>query len=196
MDKIKIGIQGGKGSSNERAAQNFILRQGWHDADIEFVYLMNSDPVVSAVINEEIDYGVFAFRSKTLLVKETLEALEKYGYLSVEIVDEVGLFLDHALFKVGTIDKSKPVKVCSHLQALKIHESFLKEYYGESVELIPEIDTAESVKKLSEGGYPENSVAIGPLGCQALYPVDVVYSDVPTNHDYITKFWLIKKHKD
>lgn len=191
--KVKIGIQGGPGSTNERAFREFVHRQGFIEPQIE--YLLNTDPVIESVIAGEVDFGVFAFRSKSLLVQETLEALQKYGYQSVEIVDEVALLLDHALFQKTPIDKTKDVQVYSHLQALKIHERFLREQYGDRLHLIPEKDTALSVQKLVEGNYPPNSLAIGPVTCRHLYTGALpLISDLPGNHDYITKFWLVRKN--
>lgn len=192
---LKIGIQGGMGSTNERALKDFMLRFNWEEEQVETVYLIRSEPVIKAVIAGDVDYGVFAFRSKSLLVKETIDALQKFDCLSIEIVDEVALQLDHALFYRGSLNPQKPLKIYSHLQALKVHEHWLRSHFFEyDIEFCEEIDTAESVKLLSEGRYEPNSLAIASARCEKLFDCEVLIKDLPSNLDYITKFWLVKKN--
>ena len=53
-----IGIQGGKGSFSENAAQKFIIDHGLKDTSIK--YLISSEIVLSSVENGSVDFGVIA----------------------------------------------------------------------------------------------------------------------------------------
>ena len=61
MKKMKIGIQGGKGSFSEEAAKVFAKNHGIKDFDI--VYLISSKVVIGAVESNEVGFGVFAMEN-------------------------------------------------------------------------------------------------------------------------------------
>jgi len=184
--KIIIGIQGDKGSTNERACLYFANKYKW--SDIEIKYLISSEKVLSALENKEIDYGTFAWGSiRGGLVTETQEAIKKHDYKKV---DEITLELDHALLCNDEIKKENLVKIYSHPQALKEHKPFLEKKF-QNFKLIKEIGTAIAVKKLEKKEYSENSIVIAPIGCREIYDVMVYQEDLPTNKGYETTIHLI-----
>ena len=77
MSKIKIGIQGGRGSFSEEAAKIFSNNHGINNYEI--IYLISSDMVLKNVELQTADYGVFAMENaQGGVVIESIEALAKY----------------------------------------------------------------------------------------------------------------------
>lgn len=190
MKKIIIGIQGDKGSTNERACRFFSEKHGWADYEIKF--LISTENVLRELNEGKIDYGTFAWESsRGGLVDETREAVKKYDY---EKIDEFDFQLDHALLAKpdNEIDKEDEVKIYSHPQAFKEHAAFLKKKFSK-VNLIEEVDTGRAAANLSEGKYPKNSLSLAGVACAELFGLDIYLADLPSNVGYLTKIILVKK---
>ncbi len=185
---IKIGIQGGVGSTNEQAAQKFLEQQGWREYKIE--YLFTSKNVLRDLAEGRVDYGVFAWGAPSGLVEETQIAVQEYP--NFKKVDEVSIHLDHALLQRSEIDESQEVNIYSHPQALREHYPFLDQLFPNK-NLHAEKDTALAAEMLKIGEYPHNSLVIAPLRCAEIYGLDIYKKDLPSNKDYVTKFYLVKK---
>ena len=72
-----IGIQGGKGSFSEDAANIFTKNHGLEKVEIK--YLISSEAVLSAVESGVTDYGIFAMENaQGGVVIESVKALAKY----------------------------------------------------------------------------------------------------------------------
>ncbi len=188
MKKLLIGIQGGPGSTNERACIFFAKKYGWDNFQIK--YLISTENVLGSLNKDEVDYGTFAWgSSRAGLVEETQEAIEKYSY---QKIDEESFELNHALLQKSPIDKSKPVTIYSHQQALKEHKPFLEKEFV-NPKLVEEIDTAIAAKKLSMNEYPPNSLVVAPITCKDIYNLNVYMESLPTNQGYLTTIYLVKK---
>lgn len=186
---LTVGIQGGKGSTNERACLFFAKKHGWKDFKIK--YLITTEHVLRALNDGDIDYGTFAWESSYGLVEETQSAIKKYKYAKI---DEQDFHPDHALLCNSKIDSDKPVKIFSHPQALKQHAPFLEKEFKKA-ELVPEIDTAIAAEKMKNGEYPNNSLVIAPINCAKIYALKVYIKNIPTNDGYLTKIYLVKGRK-
>ncbi len=192
MSKIVIGIQGGVGSTNEKACYFFAHKRGWKNLEIK--YLISTDKVLSALEKGNIDYGTFAWESsRGGLVLETQEAIKEHGY---QKIDEEKFQIDHALLQLRKhrIDKSKLVRVYSHPQALKEHEPFLVKEF-KNIELVEELNTAVAAKKLQNNEYSLNSVIIAPISCAKIYNLGIYLFDLPTNRGYFTTIFLVQNFK-
>lgn len=186
--KIKIGIQGDKGSTNEKACVFFAKKHKLKNFEIK--YLISTKNVLKALSKEEIGYGTFAWKSsRSGLVQETRDAIKKYSF---QKIDEKKLKSDHSLLYLSPIDKKIPVNVYSHPQALKEHETFLKKGF-KKLKIIKEIDTAVAAKKLSNKKYPKNSLVIAPISCAKIYNLKIYLKNLPTNKNYFTTIYLVKK---
>jgi prephenate dehydratase len=186
---MKIGIQGGEGSTNERALEEFCAKHGWSLKEVEILYLITSQKVLEYLHAGKIEYGIFAWKSTAGLVRETQEAIKKFSYHKQ---DELTLQLDHALLSNGGVDTAQKIFIYSHPQAIREHSSDIKKYFPHTV-IKEEIDTALAAKNLSEKKYPENSFVIAPIGCAKLYKLDVFNQELERNKSYFTTFYLIKK---
>jgi prephenate dehydratase len=189
MSKIIIGIQGGVGSTNERACKFFACKHGWNDFEVK--YLISTENVLRALKNNDVHYGTFAWKSSNGgYVLETQEAVKKYAYKKI---DEEMFQLDHAIFQNSKIEKRKRVYIYSHPQALREHRSFLEKEFP-NVEYKKEVDTAVAAKKLENNDYPLNSVVIAPASCASIYNLDIYLSDLPTNQGYFTTIYLVQNN--
>ena len=84
MKITKIGIQGGKGSFSEEAANIFAIKHGVKD--FEIMYLISSRAVIKAVEYDEVSFGVFAMENaQGGVVIESVEALAEYRCRIVEM---------------------------------------------------------------------------------------------------------------
>lgn len=185
--KLRIGIQGGIGSSNEQACFQFAEKHNWGDYEID--YLITSEKVVLALEAGSIDFGIFAWKAPSGIVEESKKAAEK---VHCKVIDSLILFPDHVVLQAGEIKMNEPVKVYSHPMALKEHRAYLEEHFPQ-VELYPEVDTAVAAEKLSKGEYPENSFAIAPKICADWYRLEIYESNLPANKTYRTEFHLLQK---
>jgi prephenate dehydratase len=146
--KIRIGIQGNGCSTNERACKLFAKKYNLNDYEI--IYCNSTERVLSALENDEIDYGTFAWKSSRAgFVQETQEAIKRYAYTKV---DEINLQIDHALLSNSIINKDRLIRIISHKQALIEHRPFLEKEFPNLI-LMPEIDTAVAAKKLKQNKY-------------------------------------------
>ncbi len=189
---MKVGIQGGVGSTNQRAAEVFAQLEGWVDYQIE--YLFTTENVLHHVNEGKVDLGVFAWESTVVgVVHESALAVKKYDF---EKLAEVKLQLDHALLVNLPIDESQTVYIYSHPQALMVHEPFLLERFSKC-ELREAKDTAVAAEKLIIGEYPPNSLVVAPMACAGIYGLDLFLSDeaMPKNKGYVTTFHLVRKKR-
>lgn len=185
---MRVGIQGGKGSTNERACMYFAQKYGWKDLNVQ--YLITTKNVLKALHENSVDFGTFAWKSSRLgLVEETQEAIKEYAFKKV---GEHDFQLDHALLLKDSIDTTKRVNVYSHPQALLEHKDSLTGIFP-NWSLRKELDTALAAQYLSEGKYPKNTVVIAPLSCANLYGLRVFLRDLPKNAGYITTIYLAQR---
>ena len=89
MKKIKIGVQGARGSFSEEAALHFSKNYGFEN--VEIVYLISSESVLENLQLEAIEYGVFAMENaQGGVVIESIEALAKYQCKIIELPKNMG----------------------------------------------------------------------------------------------------------
>jgi prephenate dehydratase len=183
---VLIGIQGGIGSTNERACRFFVQKFGISNFEIK--YLITTSAVLQALSRGEIDYGVFAWKSRAGFVKETKDAVKYHRY---QKLDEARFQLDHALLYKSSLDIDQTIYIYSHPQALLEHRSFLSARFDRII-YRAERGSAEAAKRLQKGAYPHNSAVIAPVSCAEIYELDVYMGDLPTNKDYYTTMFFVK----
>jgi len=184
-----IGIQGSKGSSNERACIEFCKKRNIQDCKIK--YLVTTENVLKELNQNKISLGIFAFKSsKGGLVEETQKAIKKYPFKKI---DEIDLKLDHVLLGIKKLSKTEYNKIVSHPQALKEHKEYLRKHYP-NLKLIEADDTALSARKLKERKYDFKTLVIAPKACAKIYGLKIVEENLLANKEYSTTFYLVKKY--
>ena len=152
---ITIGIQGGKGSFSEQAAQEFSHNHGLEGAEI--IYQISSEQVLAGVENGETDFGIFAMENaQGGVVIESVEALAKYR---CNIIEMFHIPINQNLLSLPGMYVGDVTEIHSHQQALRQCKDYLSEHFW-TRPLIEEDDTAEAARRLSEGKLPKTAGVI------------------------------------
>ena len=105
-----IGIQGGKGSFSEDAANIFTKNHGLEKVEIK--YLISSEAVLSAVESGVTDYGIFAMENaQGGVVIESVKALAKYR---CKIMEMFHISVDQNLLGLPGINIGDISEIHSH----------------------------------------------------------------------------------
>lgn len=188
---ITIGIQGGKGSFSEEAAQMFTRNHGLENAEI--IYQISSEHVLAGVENGETDYGIFAMENaQGGVVIESVIALAKHRCEIVEMfyIEVMQNLLGFPGTRIGDI-----TEIHSHQQALRQCKDYLSEHYW-TRPLIEEDDTAEAARRLSEGKLPSTAGVIANKSCAELYDLEILAENIHDLKHNLTLFLGIKKLRD
>ena len=181
---LRIGIQGVAGSFNEAAAHAF-----FPNVDIQLVYLVVSEKVCQALIQEEIDFGVVGFENSIGgCVQETKEALEKY---QPTIVKQCVLPISQTLITKKSMDFRNITEVHSHPQALKQSQRFLTEQLPQAKQVVA-ADTAICAQQLKEGLLCDTIAVIGSQACVDLYGLYCLKENIQDTDDNRTTFLLLQ----
>ena len=183
-----IGIQGGKGSFSEDAANIFTNNHGLEKVEIK--YLISSEAVLSAVESEVTDYGIFAMENaQGGVVIESVKALAKYR---CKIMEMFHISVDQNLLGLPGINIGDISEIHSHQQALRQCKDYLSEHFW-TRPLIEEDDTAEAARRLSEGKLANTAVVIANKKCAQLYNLEIVEENIHDLKNNLTLFLGIRK---
>ncbi|NQV37262.1 MAG: prephenate dehydratase [Candidatus Marinimicrobia bacterium] len=185
---IKIGIQGGKGSFSEQAADSFINNHGLNGTSIE--YLITSNAVLAAVENESVAYGIFAMENaQGGVVIESVEALAKHR---CNIVEMFHIPVDQNLLGLAGTHIGDLTEIHSHQQALRQCKDYLSEHFW-TRPLIEEDDTAEAARRLAEGKLPPTAGVIANKACADLYDLEILQESIHDLKHNLTLFLGVTK---
>ena len=190
--KKRYGIQGGIGSFNEVAINDYFTRNNITDYHIEYLY--TTENVLKNLEQGNIDYGLFAVHNSVGgIVTETVLATAKYKY---KIVQDYGIPIHHYLMKRKDIDFDQINSIVAHPQVLKQCKNTLESRYHHlnlSSGLGEDIDTAKMAKNLSEGKIENTTAILGPKILAELYNFDIVAENLQDQSNNITYFLLVTK---
>ena len=191
MKKNKIGIQGGKGSFSEEAANKFAVNHGIHDADI--IYLISSKAVLEGVESGKVRYGVFAMENaQGGVVIESVEAMAEYR---CRILEMFNIPVSQNLLAKEDINIGDITEIHSHQQALRQCKDYLAQHFW-TRPLIEADDTAESARRLSQNKLPKTAAVVGSKNCAALYGLNILEKDIHDLKHNLTLFISVEKLKD
>ena len=184
---IKVGIQGGKGSFSEQAANQFITNHGLENTMIE--YLISSDNVLFSVENNEVDYGIFAMENaQGGVVIESVEALAKN---QCQIIDMFYVEISQNLLAIDGVSVGDIEEIHSHEQALKQCKDYLAEKFW-SKKLVEEDDTAKAAQDLAEGRLPKQVAVIASKFSAKKYGLNILENDIHDLKRNLTLFLAVK----
>ena len=184
----KIGIQGGKGSFSEQAAEIFVKNHGLKNVKME--YLITSENVIEAVENSVMDYGVFAMENAQGGV--VIESVEALAIHSCEIVEMFYVEISQCLLARRGVFLGDITEIHSHQQALRQCRDYLAEHFW-TRPLIEEDDTAESARRLKVGELPKTAGVVAAKFCADLYGLIVLKEDIHDLKNNLTLFLGVKK---
>lgn len=188
----RYGIQGGLGSFNEVAINDYLKRNKIEEYKIEYLY--TTENVLKSLENGDIDYGLFAVHNSVGgIVNETVLATAKYKY---KIVQDYGIPIHHFLMKRKDVNFEDINSIVAHPQVLKQCKNTLEERYHHlnlSSGLGEDIDTAKMAKNLSEGKIERSNAILGPKILADIYDFDIVAENLQDQSNNITYFLLVTK---
>ena len=188
---MKIGIQGGKGSFSEEAAQKFILNHGIDNTEI--IYLISSRAVLEGVTSGKVNYGVFAMENaQGGVVIESVEAMAEYR---CRILEMFHIPVSQNLLAKEGINIGDITEIHSHQQALKQCKDYLGEHFW-TRPLIEADDTAEAARRLSQGKFPKTTAVVGSKYCAELYGLNILQEDIHDLKHNLTLFLGVEKFKE
>lgn len=179
----KIGFQGDWFSNNHNASLQYAARQ---QMELEGVPLINSYPVLQALVGGEIDFGVVAIHNSIAgVVKETEEAMQIFGSLVKEVA-EITLPIHHCLYRLPD-EEGEIQRIYSHEQALRQCEAYLASNYPQAM-IRTEKDTSLAALNLTSGKYEAGSGVICNKECGTHYGLKLIGENIETDANNRTTF--------
>jgi len=191
-NKTIFGIQGGKGSFNEEACNDYLKRHSL--AKYKIKYLYTSEKVLKAVHEGDVDFGLFAVHNAAGgVVHESMRAMARYKF---EIVEEFSILIRHCLMKRKDIDQSKMREIMAHSQVFLQCSKNLENKYPHLVQKVGEgdlIDTAVAAQALANGKISKETYILGPRILSELYNLDIIDTDLQDIPNNLTSFFMVKR---
>ena len=205
-ETIRIAIQWGKGSFNERAIEYFLQNiesilesypalQGFlqiKKEHIEIVYAYTTEEVLKMLARWEVDYGQFAIANSIGgLVNETLEALGKKHW---NYITHYTIPIKHCLMIHPNQEITNITQIMGHEQAIRQCEETLKTHYPH-IPLIPWenefTDNAAIAAWIMNGEISDTTAAIWHISLAEIYNLQIVETDIQDRSDNMTSFVFV-----
>ncbi len=189
---INIGIQGGRGSFNEKAIHVYINKS--KIADYKIKYLYTSEKVLKALNNSKIDIGQFAIQNSIGgIVNESIQAMSKYTF---KIVDQFAIEIAHALMIRQDSDISEIDTIMTHPQVLSQCKNNLDEKYPFLNKISGEgdlVDHSNVAKHLSKNMLPKNIATMGSNILTEIYGLKIIEDNLQDRKDNLATFLIVTK---
>ncbi|MEK7571409.1 MAG: prephenate dehydrogenase/arogenate dehydrogenase family protein [Patescibacteria group bacterium] len=190
--KLTIGIQGGIGSFNEEAIEDYLKQHNIVNAEITYLY--TTENVLRELHEGNIDQGVFAMHNATGgIVMESVEAMARHKFA---IIEEFAIIISHTLMTRKDIPFEEVTTIMCHPQVLaQCKETLAKKYphleltSGEG-ELI---DTALVAKHIAEGKLPKHIATLGSKILADIYDLQKIEENLQDLTENYTSFLLVKR---
>lgn len=180
---LRIAVQGIAGSFSETAGITFAKTEGLGDYTLK--YCLNSENVLVAIEEGEVDYGIFAIENaQGGVVIESVEALAHHhchiaAYFHIPITQNL-------LVYPGT-SRNEVQSIHSHQQALRQCRDYLaKHFWGTT--LTEENDTADAARRLQTGELAKTAAVIANANCASLYQLEILTPDIQDLKHNLTLF--------
>ena len=191
MKSVKIGIQGGKGSFSEEAAQVFAVNHGIDTHEI--LYLISSKAVLKDVESGKVNFGILAMENaQGGVVIESVEAMAEYR---CRIFEMFHIPVSQNLLAKEDIYIGDITEIYSHQQALRQCKDYLAEHFW-TRPLIEADDTAEAARRLSQGKLPKTAGVVGSKYCAELYKLNILEENIHDLKNNLTLFLGVEKLKE
>jgi hypothetical protein len=189
---ITFGIQGGMGSFNEEALQNYLTRKNIQQYKIQ--YLFTSEKVLKNLHEGNIDFGLFAISNSTGgLVEESISAMAKYQFA---IVEDFTILIRHFLMKRKDVTKEEITTIMAHPQVFKQCQLTLKEQFSSLKQISGEndiVDTARAAEELAKGNLSNTTAILGPKTLASHFNFDIIAKELQDKKDNLTRFLLVAR---
>lgn len=180
--KLKIAIQGIKGSNHHQVAREYFGQQ------IALISCTSFDEMVDHLLEGRADKGVMAIENSIVGSIIPNYALV-YGN-GIHIIGEHYLNIHHNLMVLNGQKIDDITEVHSHPMALLQCKEFFKKY--PHIKLVEDIDTAETARRIRDRRLLKLG-AIAPQVAAELYDLEIIAPEIQTVNNNATRFIIIKK---
>ncbi len=184
--KLKIAIQGIKGSNHHQVAKDY------YGDNIELVECLSFHGLVDQLLSGAADKGIMAIENSI-----AGSIIPNYALVydnGLHIIGEHYLNIHHHLMvsKGESLNDIKEVR--SHPMALLQCREYLKTV--PHIKMVEDVDTAETARQIQERDL-KGIAAIAPKVAAELYGLDIVATDIQTIKNNATRFIIVKtKNKE
>ena len=189
--KLKIGIQGQKGSFNEEALA--VLAQRRNLRDFETVYCRSTRRVLAELAEGRLDRGVFAvYNSRSRMVDETAAVLRHYPF---DVVDYVTIAIGHCLLALPGVSTEELRAVYAHGEAIAQCRRTLAERFGRLRTIAGEgdlIDGAAAAAALAAGELDRRTAVLGSAAIADGYGLRILARDLQDDPHNTTTFLFVR----
>ncbi len=185
MEKMKISIQGEKGSFHEVAAREY-----FRDENIDLIPCTTFDQTLMAVKEKLADFAVMAIenaRSGSILYNYSL--VRESG---MKIIGEINLRIRQNLMALPGQTIAAIREIRSHPIALAQCMTYLNRLRG--VTLVESDDTAGSARFISENKV-KGVAAIASAATAEIYGLEIITSGIETYKKNYTRFLILGNEK-
>lgn len=180
--KLKVAIQGIKGSNHHQVANDF-----FGDA-IELVECLSFDKLIEHLIDGTTDKGVMAIENS--IAGSIIPNYNLIYHNNIHIIGEHYLSIHHNLMVKRGVKIENLKEVHSHPMALLQCKEFFKEH--PNIKLVESVDTAETAQRIQENDL-ETIGAIAPKVAAELYGLEIIAPEIQTIKNNATRFIILKK---
>jgi prephenate dehydratase len=186
MKKLRIAIQGIKGSNHHQVAREYF------GDDIELVECMSFDQLVDRLLDHSADKGVMAIENS--IAGSIIPNYALINQNNLHIIGEHYLNIHHNLMALKGQQLSDIQEVHSHPMALLQCKEFFRDW--PQIKLVEDADTAETARRIQQRQLT-HIAAIAPKVAADLYGLDIVAPEIQTIKNNATRFIIVKtKNKD
>lgn len=179
--KLKIAIQGIKGSNHHQVARDFF------GEDIDLVECLSFDELVSHTLSGRADKAVMAIENS--IAGSIIPNYNLVFHNNLHIIGEHYLNIHHNLMVLKGQRLEDVKEVHSHPMALLQCKDFLKSY--PEIKLVEAVDTAETAMQIQKNQL-KNIAAIAPKAAAELYDLEIIASEIQTITNNSTRFIILK----
>lgn len=180
--KLKVAIQGIKGSNHHQVAKDFF---GDHIALLE---CSSFDAVVDNLLSGAADKGIMAIENS--IAGSIIPNYNLVYHNNIHVIGEHYLNIHHNLMVLKGTSFDDIEEVHSHPMALLQCKEFFKAHAH--IKLVESVDTAETAKRIKECQLT-HIAAIAPKMAAELYGLDIIADNIQTIVNNSTRFIILKK---
>ncbi|ADV49475.1 prephenate dehydratase [Cellulophaga sp. E16_2] len=180
--KLKIAIQGVKGSNHHQVAKDYF------GENIELVECMSFDELVCQTLSGRADQAVMAIENS--IAGSIIPNYALIHHNNLHVIGEHFLNIHHNLMVLPGQKIEDIKEVHSHPMALLQCKDFLKSYAH--IKLVEAVDTAETAQQIQEKQLM-NIAAIAPKAAAELYGLEIIANEIQTISNNSTRFLIINK---
>jgi len=192
--QVTVGIHGIAGCFSHESALRLADELGVDKSKLDLKYLIEAKNVIRAVINGEVDRGVFAMANSGS--GAYVSSMHAMGHYQFDVLAIYGMEILQCLISHPSIKSLEEVReVFGHPQAVsQCKRTFAEKYPGiKLVEGKDNDDTALCVKQIAEGKWPRTTATLASQEAAKIYNLPILEYGMHHDPFNTTTFLVIKK---